>query len=185
MRNNLNRLLNLKIIHRLNKSISTIPSTRFWLTTVGILLLIYTVISLPMGLYFGFLQFEFNKLTLEENLKILAICLLTPAITEEVFFRVLLLPHITEDVSRNKKWLWGCISLVIFIVYHPLNALTGYPAGFPTFMNPVFLLQATLLGIICTIAYFQSGSLWPSVVIHWIIVVAWLVFFGGYEKLNT
>ncbi|MDZ8053139.1 MAG: type II CAAX prenyl endopeptidase Rce1 family protein [Aulosira sp. ZfuVER01] len=185
MRNNLNKLLNLNIIHRLKKSISTIPDTDFWLNTVVRLLLIYTLISLPLGLYFGFLQFGFSKLTLEEIIKILAICLLTPAITEEMFFRVLLLPHITEDVSRTKKWIWGCISLVIFIVYHPLNALTAYPAGFPTFMNPVFLLQATLLGIICTIAYFQSGSLWPSVVMHWIIVVVWLVFFGGYERLNT
>ncbi|WP_208099188.1 CPBP family glutamic-type intramembrane protease [Nostoc sp. 106C] len=140
---------------------------------------------MPFGLYLGFLKFGFGQFKIEESIKILAICLFTPAITEELFFRVLLLPHVTEDVSRNKKWLWGGISLVIFIVYHPLNALTAYPAGFPTFMNPVFLLQAAFLGIVCTIAYFQSGSLWPSVVMHWVIVVVWLLFFGGYEKLNT
>ncbi|WP_218776668.1 type II CAAX prenyl endopeptidase Rce1 family protein [Nostoc sp. T09] len=181
----MNSLVNLKIIHRLKKAISTIPASYFWMNSVVILLGFYTLISLPLGLYFGFLKFSLTQLTLEKILKILLICLFTPAITEEIFFRVLLLPHITEDVSRTKNWLWGCISLAIFIVYHPLNALTAYPAGLPTFMNPVFLLQAALLGIICTIAYLQSGSLWPSVVMHWVIVVVWLVFFGGYEKLNT
>ncbi|BAY08553.1 CPBP family glutamic-type intramembrane protease [Calothrix sp. NIES-2098] len=184
MRNQLNSLVSLKIIHRLKKAISTIPAVSSWVNSI-LLLVFYTLIALPLGLYFGFLKFGLPQLTLEKIIQVIFICLFAPAIAEEIFFRVLLLPHLTEDVSTVKKILWGCISLAIFIVYHPLNALTAYPAGFPTFMNPVFLLQAALLGIACTIAYFQSGSLWPSVVIHWIIVVVWLLFFGGYERLNT
>lgn len=185
MQNHLSRLLNLKILHRLKKAISTIPDSRFWLNNVLVLLGVYTIISLPFGLYSGFLKFGFVELPIGEILKILAICLFTPAITEEIFFRVFFLPHVTEDVSQTTKWLWGFISLVIFIIYHPLNALTAYPAGFPTFMNLAFLFMAAILGIVCTIAYLQSGSLWTSVVMHWIIVVVWLIFFGGYERLNA
>jgi predicted Abi (CAAX) family protease len=54
---------------------------------------------------------------------VIAKCLLFPAITEEVFFRVLLLPHPTENALTVTLWFWGGISLVAFIVYHPLNAL--------------------------------------------------------------
>jgi len=49
--------------------------------------------------------------------------------------------------------------LATFVVYHPLNALTFYPVGRSTFMNPVFLLLAAILGVACSIAYLQSGSL--------------------------
>ncbi|MBW4561912.1 MAG: CPBP family intramembrane metalloprotease [Mojavia pulchra JT2-VF2] len=184
MRHQLNSLLNLKIIYRLKAAISIIPNTRSCLTSI-ILLLSFTIISVPIGLYFNFLKFGFVHLNLAEIIKLIAICLFTPAITEEIFFRVLLLPHVTENVSPIKKGLWGCISLAIFIIYHPLNALTAYPAGFPTFMNPFFLLLAGFLGIICTSAYLQSGSLWTPVAIHWVVVAGWLLLFGGYERLNT
>jgi predicted Abi (CAAX) family protease len=71
----------------------------------------------------------------------------------------------------------------MFIVYHPLNALSFFPKGLKTFFNWVFLVLAALLGIICSIAYLQSGSLWTPVVIHWLAVVIWLLLLGGYGKL--
>jgi predicted Abi (CAAX) family protease len=100
-----------------------------------------------------------------------------------MFFRVLLLPQ-PGNVSLITQLLCGGISLAAFIVYHPLQGLTIYPAAMETFSNPVFLFLAGLLGIICTISYFQSGSLWSAVVIHWIVVIVWLLLLGGYEKLN-
>jgi len=72
---------------------------------------------------------------------------------------------------------------VMFVVYHPLNALSFFSQGLETFFNSAFLLLATLLGITCSIAYLQSGSLWTPVVIHWLAVVVWLLFLGGYRKL--
>jgi predicted Abi (CAAX) family protease len=81
-------------------------------------------------------------------------------------------------------FVWGSISLIAYIVYHPLNALTFYRAGFPTFFNPIFLFSMTLLGVICTISYFKSGSLWLSAIIHWLVVVGWLIFFDGYRMLS-
>ncbi len=71
----------------------------------------------------------------------------------------------------------------MFIVYHPLNALSFFPRGLETFFNVIFLVLAALLGIVCSIAYIQSGSLWTAVGIHWFAVVVWLLLLGGYRKL--
>lgn len=69
------------------------------------------------------------------------------------------------------------------MVYHPLNALTFFPKANVTFLNYTFLSLTTLLGIICVIAYWQSGSVWLSVILHWITVITWLIGLGGYGRL--
>lgn len=73
--------------------------------------------------------------------------------------------------------------MAAFVAYHPLKAVILSGGKRSTFTRPVFLLLTTLLGAACTTAYLQSGSLWPPVVIHWLIVAVWLLFFGGYERL--
>lgn len=172
------------IAHRFTRALLTVPSTENWQQS-AVLLLVFTLVSLPLGFKLGFLQIDVLQAPWQTLTRIITISLLTPAVTEELFFRVLLLPHTTEHASMAAQWLWGCISLAVFIAYHPLIALSFFPAGRTTFLNPVFLWLAALLGIICTIAYLNSGSLWPSVVIHWLVVVVWLLFFGGYRKLNA
>ena len=167
--------------HRLSLAFSTIPNSFHWLQTVE-LLLIYGLISLPIGSGSGFLKVDIVR-SRTVIIAVILYSLFSPAITEELFFRVLLLPHPTENVSAVTLWLWGCGSLAIFIVYHPLNALTFFPAGRKTFVNLVFLLLAGFLGGICGIAYQQTGSLWPPVVIPWLTVTIWLLLFSGYRKL--
>ncbi|WP_226591035.1 CPBP family glutamic-type intramembrane protease [Microseira wollei] len=144
-----------------------------------------TVISLPIGFYQGFLQVDILKASRIKVATIIGRTFFFPGVSEELFVRVLLLPHPSENASISAHWLWACISLAVFIVYHPLNALSFFPAGRPTFFNPVFLLLAALLGIVCTIAYLKSGSLWLPVAIHWLVVVVWLLLLGGYGKLNS
>ena len=170
--------------YRLTTAISTIPDVEVWLSSVA-LVLVLMLISLPIGFYMGFLEVELLKASRQKIVSVMAICLLSPAITEELFFRILLLPQPTENANSATVWLWGVISLAMFIVYHPLNALSFYPAGLKTFFNPAFLLLAALLGVICSIVYLQSGSLWPPVLIHWLVVVVWLLLLGGYGKLNV
>jgi predicted Abi (CAAX) family protease len=177
----LNHYIN-QIRHRLLSAILTIPSFQAWLIS-GALVLVYALVSLPVGFYFNFLHFGIVPISWVAMVGIIAICFITPAVMEEMFFRVLLLPQ-PGNVSLITQLLCGGISLAAFIVYHPLQGLTIYPAAMETFSNPVFLLLAGLLGIICTISYFYSGSLWSAVVIHWIVVVVWLLLLGGYEKLN-
>ena len=172
-----------RLAFRLSAALSSVPSIYSWWLCAA-LLLVLTIISLPIGFYFGFLKFGMLNTSKETIVGIIAGSLLSPAISEELFFRILLLPHPTENASNATLWLWGCISLAIFIVYHPLNALSFFPAGLNCFFHPVFLLLATFLGIACTIVYLQSGSLWPPVFIHWLVVVVWLLLLGGYGRLH-
>ncbi len=172
-----------EIIHRLSAAISTLPTAEAWLYTAT-LAFIFTIIALPIGFIGRFLQIEVVKASWTVIIGIITISFLRPAVTEELFFRVLLLPPILgNEVSSAGLWLWGCISLVLFIVYHPLNAMSFFPRGRKTFFNGVFLVLAALLGIVCSLAYIQSHSLWTAVVIHWLAVVIWLLFLGGYKKL--
>jgi predicted Abi (CAAX) family protease len=173
-----------KLWYRLKVATLTLPNIKDWQRT-GLLLLIYTAVALPVGFYWGFLKFEPIAASDRTIIEIIAICLATPAIAEELFFRVLLLPHFTEKVSQSSQFVWSGTSLIAFIVYHPLNGLTAFPAGLETFNNPSFLLLAALLGIVCNLAYLPSGSLWTSVVLHWLVVITWLLLLGGYGLLNS
>ena len=170
------------IAHRLKVGFSTIPSFSNWFYTV-VLLLIYAAISLPVGFLSDWLQFQIISGGWIKITGVVIRAFFVPGISEELIFRVLLLPHPTENISSNIKWLWGSIGLSIFIIYHPLQTITTFPAAFATFNHPVFLLLAAFLGIACTIAYWRSGSVWTAILIHWIIVSVWLVFLGGYDKL--
>lgn len=172
-----------EIIHRLGSAISTVPSTEAWLYAAT-LALIFTIIALPIGFFGKFLQIEVVNVPWKVIIGIITMSFLTPAITEELFFRVLLLPPILENGAVSiGLCCWGGISLVLFIVYHPLNAISFFPRGRNTFFNLVFLVLAALLGIVCSLSYIQSHSLWTAVTIHWLAVVIWLLFLGGYRKL--
>jgi predicted Abi (CAAX) family protease len=120
------------IAHRLSVAISTIPDTEAWLQAAA-LLLVFTIIALPIGFRWRFLQIEVLRASWRTIIGIIATSLFMPAVTEEVFFRVLLLPRTTENVSASILWLWGCISLAMFIAYHPLNAMTFFPRGLDVF----------------------------------------------------
>jgi predicted Abi (CAAX) family protease len=170
------------ISDRLRLATSTIPNLEAWLYAAA-LLLVFTVIALPIGFWWGFLQLEVLTESWKTIIGIIATSFLMPAVTEELVFRVFLLPHPIEKASVSVLWLWGCISLVLFVVYHPLNALSFFSKGRKTFFNWVFLLLAALLGVVCSLTYLQSGSLWIPVAIHWLVVVVWLLVLGGYRKL--
>ncbi len=110
--------------------------------------------------------------------------LIAPAILEELLFRVILLPQSSENLASQSVFTWSLVSLLLFVIYHPLNGITFFPAARETFFNPVFLCLATLLGLICTVAYLQSGSIWIPVIIHWLTVVIWLLYLGGIKQLR-
>jgi predicted Abi (CAAX) family protease len=168
-----------KIVLRVWSGIVTIPTGIGWLSSLG-LLLFYGVIALGYGGKIGFLKFDnqFQGSWMRESLFISRLFFL-PALVEEILFRMLLIPHPIETATSADIYLWLIISLGAFILYHPLNALTLYPAGKPTFMDWRFLTLAGLLGVVCSIAYYTTGSIWPSVIIHWIVVVSWIKLLGG------
>ncbi|MBD2462872.1 CPBP family intramembrane metalloprotease [Oscillatoria sp. FACHB-1407] len=170
------------VCDRIWLAITTFPTWQEWLTAGGLGLLL-AVLLIPLGLAIGFLQVEVIR-SPKVILTVGAIALFSPGITEELLFRALLLPHPSESVSFTNLSIWFSFSLILFILYHPLNALSLYPAGRPTFMTPGFLVLAALLGVICAIAYLQTGSLWLPVLLHWLAVMVWLLCLGGYRRLQ-
>lgn len=147
------------------------------------LLLAFAGLIVPLGLWSHWLT-PTVALPWPQGFGLALRVLMIPALTEEGFWRVLMLPHRTERLAPRKRWLIGLAMLLMFVAMHVLSSLTLYPQGFPTFVTPLFLLAATLLGFICTLSYWVSGSGWMPVVIHWLVVFVWLMFLGGYGRLG-
>ena len=175
-----NRMLQL-IEKRLTTALSTFPTT-FNLLQLGLPLTGLAILLLLIGFKSGFLEVDVLQKSWEEITKIVIFSFVIPALSEEIVFRVLFLPHPTENPSIKTQLLWAAISLVAFIIYHPFQGLTWNPAGREVFMNPSFLILAALLGAMCTLAYLVVGSIWLPVIIHWLAVTLWLVLLGGFAK---
>ncbi|MEH1940579.1 MAG: CPBP family glutamic-type intramembrane protease [Nostoc sp.] len=161
-----------------------VPTLKDWLVIV-LMLIVYSIIALPYGWRFGFLEIKLWSASWIDKCLLILRCLFLPAIVEEVFFRVFLLPHPSEITNWLQWAFWAIVSLILFILYHPFNAKMFFKAGITTFHNPVFLVLAAFLGIICTVAYTLTGSLFAIVLIHWVVVVVWLIVFGGMTKLDN
>jgi predicted Abi (CAAX) family protease len=144
---------------------------------------IYSLFTLVLGLPSSFLQWNPCR-SLTTIARITVTSLVAPALLEEIVFRGWLLPAPVDNLLFGTYILWAILSLFLFVVYHPLNALTFFPQGRETFFDPIFLCLAAGLGIICTITYYQTGSLWLPVIIHWLTVVIWLLCFDGLAKLK-
>ena len=170
-----------KIARRSIDAVVTLPDSQAWIITLA-LLVIYAFIALSIGLTTGFLSLELQT-SWQTSMTVMTRALFAPAIFEELLFRVFPLPSPTENVSLSSFYVWATISLAIFVLYHPLNALSFSPAKRSTFFNPTFLVLAALLGICCTIAYWQSASVWTAAIVHWLVVVIWLLCCGGYRKI--
>jgi predicted Abi (CAAX) family protease len=175
------------IVIRLWAGIVTLPNVAGWLAVLG-LLIGYSLVALAIGFRSGFLTFDrkfsFLNRSLGANIRSIVHLFFLPAVLEESLFRLLLIPHPIETAISGDIYLWLVISLGLFIIYHPLNALTFFKPGNPTFMDWRFLTLAGLLGIVCSIAYLLTGSIWAAVLIHWIVVVGWLKVFGGDRCLS-
>lgn len=167
------------LLERFTQASVTIPTLDNWLWAIA-LLVAYAAIAIPLGQKFAFLQLEIIR-SWKIAIKTMAIAFFMPAVLEEFVWRVLFIPHPTEAVSPTNLLLWTSLSLALFVVYHPLNIFVAHH----TFKHPVFLGLAAFLGIVCSIAYLESGSLWTPVFLHWAIVVGWLVFFGGSQKVGA
>jgi predicted Abi (CAAX) family protease len=146
--------------------LSTLPSRR----DVGETLILFAVFAL-LAFYIG-TGFELFKFSVTEDWTALAlvagIAFLVPALAEELVFRVLL--------GGRENSVRALCALGAFLVWHPVQTWLGLPLAQPIFTDPAFLLIVGLLGGICTISWQRSGSIWPAVVMHWILVVAWKGF---------
>ncbi len=161
------------------------PLTLGSLAVGSALLAGYAAVAIPFGRSSGFLP---RAATVPDPWRLLrraALLLPMPALVEETLFRVALLPHPMEGAGLASSLAWGALSVGLFVAYHPLAGRLWYPQGRRLFDDGRFLLLCTLLGVVAVLAYLASGSLWPPVLIHWLVVVVWLDLLGGRHRLSA
>jgi predicted Abi (CAAX) family protease len=140
-------------------------------------LLLYSVIYLPIGLSIGFLHWQ-PEPNPWQWFNVMLAALIMPGLSEELVYRVILIPHPTEPIGPIFRQRLIFLSWILFLLAH-------FHPGSPTFFHqPPFLIGAGLLGILCTLSYLQSRSIWMPMFIHWTIVVNWLLIWGGLEKFS-
>ena len=137
----------------------------------------FAAFALAAGFGFGLLRFELISAKLAPLL--LVTLLVFPVLPEEAFFRGVLIPRNTLERGRTRAIFVIAGSTLLFVLWHPLNALTINPSAPPLFLDPAFLLITAALGITCGWGYVVSRSLWVPVLIHWVTVIAWVFFLGG------
>jgi|CXWL01.1.fsa_nt_gi predicted Abi (CAAX) family protease len=101
--------------------------------------------------------------------------LFIPAFGEEFVFRAMLVPSRDEAPNALPPI---ALSVVLFTAWHVVETLF-LPGSAATFLRVDFLALAALLGLLCAILRWRSGSIRTAVALHWIIVVAWQGWFGG------
>lgn len=104
-----------------------------------------------------------------------------PSLFEEAFFRGVLIPHNTKEKGYKNIVFYTLLSTLIFVLWHPLGALTINPAAREIFLNPSFLFIVFCLGLVCSLSYIYSKSLWWPIAIHWLTVLLWVLFLGGHN----
>ncbi|MGK7910186.1 MAG: CPBP family glutamic-type intramembrane protease [Synechococcus sp.] len=152
-----------------------LPSWRGWLQA-ALILFLFVAIAVPVGLQAGLLQ---RSMVITDPVTLLSRALATlfhTALLNGLVFRVALLPHALERASDANWLIAAIVSTALFVLYHPLLAVTVYPQGRPTFFRPVFLGLAAGLGLACVLAYRVTGSIWPSVTLQWIVATTWQWF---------
>lgn len=163
--------------HRLGRSLVTLPSARGWLfclTAAAITLGLMVVIGFSTGLY-----------SLTPTQPGLVLRLLTvffiPALGEEIAFRGLLTPDRNESRHPVRAI---ALSTGLYVLWHVVEALTFLPGAANVFLRPDFLLCCGVLGLGCALMRHRTGSLWPAVLLHWVLVVIWQTWLGGVSALS-
>ena len=96
-----------------------------------------------------------------------------PAFGEELLFRGLIIP--LEGAASSSL----AVSVLLFVLWHPLQALTFGPPWAEAFLDPWFLAAVAILGTALARIYVATASLWPCILVHWLVVLGWKALFGG------
>jgi len=161
-------------VSRLGRSVTTWPDARGWVYAAGvgaITLAAIGAVGFSSGLY---AVGPPNTRGLPSRL---LTTLIAPAIGEEASFRGLLVP----DRSETRRP-WSALAAVtgVFTLWHVVEAKTFLPQASRMFTRPDFLACAALLGLGCGVIRWRTGSLWPAVGLHWLMVTIWQTWLGGF-----
>ena len=106
-------------------------------------------------------------------LSLAAMLFVAPALGEEILFRGMMIPR----ASTSPEWILA--STLLFVLWHPLQAVTVGPPWAAAFLDPWFLSAVAILGVSLGRIYAATRSLWPAVAAHWFVVFSWKAFLGG------
>ena len=108
-------------------------------------------------------------------LRLALVAVIAPALGEELLFRVALLP----PPNRTAAWWRYAVPVMLFVAWHPPQALIFGPHWAEVVLNPWFLAAVAVMGTSLTRLYLATGSVWPSVALHWVAIVGWKGFFSA------
>jgi CAAX protease family protein len=160
------------ILARLRRAITTVPKPGDWAEALLGAALLGAVFG-PLGFATGLLHWEPRPAAVV--LKCALVVFFVPALGEELTFRGALIPDRTETPRARTAIL---ASTAVFTLWHMVETL-WLPGERTTFLRTDFLAWAAALGLVCAVLRRRSGSIWPPVVLHWAVVVAWTGWLGG------
>jgi len=133
---------------------------------VGVNLLLFTVIAIPLGEAIGFIHWEPSLVRLR-SVPLMAVGILFfTAWPEEFLFRGLLQNLLARTFRNQRAGL--IVAAVIFGFSHILHA---------PFPNWKYVILATIAGIFYGRAWMKTGSLVPGAIVHGCVDVLWHLLF--------
>jgi uncharacterized protein len=159
-------------LRRLGRSLTNLPDAGGWLFSAiagGAVLAGMAAVGLPGGLY---RWAPTNLAALPLRMVNVAF---VPALGEEAAFRGLLVPD-RPETSRPAVAIAAATAL--FAAWHVVETLFLHHAA-PLFLRGDFLACAAILGAGCAVIRWRTGSLWPAIALHWLVVVVWQTWLGG------
>lgn len=156
----------LNLLQAVVAGVSRLPNTRAAIE--GLILFLLVVAAGVWGAYQGVLVL--SPASKDKMLWVWVGAFFIPALGEELAFRSWVPP---------RSPLLAVISLLLYLLWHPVQTLLHLPFGRPEFLDPGFMSLVAVLGLACTLSRIRSGSIWPAVVIHWGAVVVWRALFAG------
>ncbi|HYI63993.1 MAG TPA: DUF2235 domain-containing protein [Allosphingosinicella sp.] len=166
------------VLARLKRLIFTWPGGKGWAQLGKEALWLAPLLAL-LGWMGGFLPWrpDFGP----DLLKLALVALILPALVEELLFRGVLLKPPSDGASGLGP---AALSAVLFALWHPLQAwlycrYAGCPEWAGLAWNWWFLGACAALGFACARLVLATRSIWPAVLLHWLVIVAWKALFDG------
>ncbi|MCW3846739.1 CPBP family glutamic-type intramembrane protease [Sphingomonas sp. LB-2] len=158
---------------RIEAALRSWPDRRGWIATGVTLLWCLPLLGLIGGLG-GFAHLDPLPFGVKW-VRIFFLVMLVPALAEELLFRALLVPRPDKPFP-----VWQAVlTVTAFVVWHPFQAYTFGPPWSALFLDPWFVAATALLGAALVRLYRVTGSIWPGVAVHWLVVAGWKLLFGG------
>jgi len=160
------------VLARVRAALTTVPSIQDWQRALVEAAWLAPVLA-ALGWFGQFVQP--GSVNIAGLLPIAVAAFFVPALAEELVFRAALLPAPSAAPSLIRCG----FAVLAFVLWHPLQILWFGHAWAETVLNPWFLVATAALAIASIRLYLATASIWPSVVLHWLVVITWKALGGA------